>query len=177
MTTKTAYITKARLVRQVLKPARPVNPSLPSNQQVFNRCLTGVQQVFTTKNQEPITKNQEPLTNGAAAGPPLQKTPSPNSEQPFDEIVTLWREILPECRPVDKLTLARMMLIRDLWCEEELPALENWKNFFLYIKKSKWLTGQVASRDGGPRFKASLEWVTTQKNYIDINEEKYHGKT
>ena len=106
------------------------------------------------------------------------KTPMSSSAKsdrvPIKEIISLYHEILPNHPSCQKVTKAREGNIKQRW-REDLQTIEQWRNYFVYISKSKFLTGKVPPRDGRPPFIANIEWVTKAANYTKILEGNYHG--
>jgi len=94
---------------------------------------------------------------------------------PYQEIVNLYHEALPELPKVQKLTDTRKGYIRQRW-QEDLPDMDHWKNFFTFIRKSDFLMGRTPGRNGGPPFRADIEWITKPANFVKISEDKYHGQ-
>lgn len=94
---------------------------------------------------------------------------------PFQKIIDLYHEKLPMLPRVAKLTKARQGYIRQLWSGDSLPELDNWENFFIYVGKSTFLTGQAPPSGDRRPFIADLEWITKPANYVKILEGKYHG--
>jgi len=103
--------------------------------------------------------------------------PSPNSVNgvPYQKIVELYHEELPMLARVEKLTPKRKSYIRQRWQQKDIENLDEWKNFFDYVKKSKFLTGGSAANNGHKPFRANLEWLTKESNFIKILEGNYHG--
>lgn len=95
------------------------------------------------------------------------------SNCPIQQIVDLYHEALPELPRVRKLTDTRRGYIRQRW-REDMPTLDNWKNFFAHVMQSRFLMGKEPGRDGGPPFIADLEWLTKSANFAKIAEGKYH---
>lgn len=89
---------------------------------------------------------------------------------PHEEIISLYHKILPELPAVKIWTQKRQGYLRSRWKESaERQCLEWWEKYFLKIKQSPFLTGNVTD------FKASLEWVVNQSNMVKILEGKYDG--
>jgi hypothetical protein len=103
-------------------------------------------------------------------------SPPPVEKIPFKKIVALYHEILPMCPRVGVLTNTRKGYITARWKSGAIPDLETWKDFFTFIGKSKFLTGQVDPPPGKKRFVADLEWMTSESNFVKIYEKKYHGQ-
>jgi len=53
--------------------------------------------------------------------------------------------------------------------------LTNWENYFDYVSQSNFLMGKVPPINGGRSFRATLEWLTKQANYVKVLEGNYHG--
>jgi hypothetical protein len=89
---------------------------------------------------------------------------------PHQEIIDLYHRILPELPPVKIWTSARQGLLRSRWNEDkERQTLSWWEQYFLKVKKSPFLTGNVNN------FKATLEWTVKQSNMVKILEGNYEG--
>lgn len=107
-------------------------------------------------------------------------TSSPNGDNPvpFQKIVDLYHEKLPELPKCEILNAKRKGYIRQRWQDKEhgLHTLTHWENFFTHIRKSDFLMGKSQSNNGRPPFRANLEWITNLSNYTKIYEDKYHGQ-
>lgn len=99
---------------------------------------------------------------------------NPVGSVPYKKIVELYHESLPTLPKIEKLTKTRETQIRILW-NDDLPALTNWENFFDYVSQSNFLMGKVPPINGGRSFRANLEWLTKQANYVKVLEGNYHG--
>jgi hypothetical protein len=100
----------------------------------------------------------------------------PKEVIPYKKILTLYHEILPMCPRMSVLTKTRKGYIAARWTSGAVPDLETWRDFFIFVGKSKFLTGQVDPTPGKKRFIADLEWMTRESNFIKIYEKKYHGE-
>ena len=100
----------------------------------------------------------------------------PQTEKiPYDEIVSIYHELLPMCPPVRKLTEARKKQIRARWRDGDLPDLNTWRDYFRYVAKSKFLTGLAPPGIGRSKpFIATMEWLTTEGHYAKVFEQFYH---
>jgi len=103
--------------------------------------------------------------------------PSPKSVNgvPYQKIVDLYHEILPTLPKIEKLTATRKSQIRQRWLQSDLPDLNNWENYFDYISQSKFLMGMTPPNNGQKPFKATLEWLTKEGNFVKVTEGNYHG--
>lgn len=97
----------------------------------------------------------------------------PKEKIPYKEITNLYHEILPMLPQVRKMTDIRRKYIRQRWLED-LPNLDEWRDYFTYVSQSKFLTGKVAGNNGSPPFEANLEWLCRPSNYTKVLERKYH---
>jgi len=92
---------------------------------------------------------------------------------PFQEIVKLYHETLPELPKVEVLTDARKGYIRQRWLND-LKTLDEWKHYFQHVRNSDFLMGKTSAKDRRP-FRASLEWLTRPANFAKVAEDFYHG--
>lgn len=92
---------------------------------------------------------------------------------PYQKIIDLYHELLPDLPRVAKLTPKRKGQIRQRF-NEDMKALDNWENFFDHVKQSDFLMGRVQPINGRTVFRADIEWLTNQTNFTKIAEGKYH---
>ena len=92
---------------------------------------------------------------------------------PYEQIVNLYHKCLPSLPTVIKLTVKRKTQIRQRF-NEDMNALNNWKNYFEYVAESDFLMGRTQPTDGRPVFVADLEWITQAGHFTKITEGKYH---
>ena len=93
---------------------------------------------------------------------------------PLKKIVSLYHQTLPTLPKVQKLTETRAGYIRARW-REDLTDLEQWENFFNFVKQSDFLMGRTENRNGRRPFIADLEWLVRPSNFAKIAEDRYHG--
>jgi hypothetical protein len=93
---------------------------------------------------------------------------------PYDEILALYHQTLPDLRAVRKLTPARKNAIRAAWRGDLLgPKLPAWQQFFEYIRDDcPFLSGRKPDKDGRA-FHADLEWLMKPANLVKVVEGKY----
>ena len=101
-------------------------------------------------------------------------TAKEKNEIPYEKIVALYHETLPELSKVAKLTKQRHGYIRQRWLED-LPDLTAWKEYFGVVRKSKFLMGKANGSGGRPPFRADLTWLCRPENIVKVIEGKYHG--
>lgn len=122
---------------------------------------------------------------------PLPGPPACNEEKdqgsrmppcPYDRIVTLYHEILPELPRVATLTSKRRSWITARWrsvCTTEKVAsqadgLDLFRGYFSLVRKSPFLMGLKQPGKGHSRtFKADLEWLMNESNFTKVVEGKY----
>ena len=92
---------------------------------------------------------------------------------PHREIVALYHDCLPELRRVREWNPTRQKLLARRWAESpERQAVEWWRGFFGYVRRSPFLMGRTTGRDGRP-FDCDLEWLIRPTNFAKVVEGKY----
>jgi len=106
----------------------------------------------------------------------FQEETKPPKKQtiPYQKIVDLYHELMPNNPEVLKLNEKRRRQIKNAWNDENGNDLESWKSYFVYCNESKFLTGRAATSPGRKVFIADLEWITNSTNMLKIEEGKYH---
>ena len=111
------------------------------------------------------TKEIKKLTKENREG---NKTPS----CPYQSIVEIYHEVLPELPMVREITEARKRQLNSRWTgNEKCQSLNWWKEFFEYVRESPFLMGNA----NGNKWKANLEWLTKEDTFIKIIEGNYHS--
>jgi hypothetical protein len=99
---------------------------------------------------------------------------------PYQSLVDLYHAELPSMRPVLKITPHRQRLIREAWHGDLGANLDNWRDFFAYIRTDcPFLTGAKPGKDGKPLL-IGLEWLLHEEHFPcirrgDYEEEVKHG--
>ncbi len=126
------------------------------DQQLFNACSTEREQNPT--NQEPITKNQEPIKH--IRQPKVDDTP-------YQAIIDLYHEALPELPAVKALNAKRKQAIKARWnSEDKTKNLDYWKGYFQHVRRSNFLMGSTG-------WMANIDFLFTESKYIKIIEGGY----
>lgn len=116
-----------------------------------------------------------PPEEGDGIIPPKEK-PKPVDAIPYQDIVSLWNEICGVyCPSVNYQMLgSRRAMIRRVWeSGKRHRNLEWWRDFFIKISKSDFLTG----RKGGPtNWHAPFQWTLAPGNMMKILEGNYDNK-
>lgn len=101
---------------------------------------------------------------------------------PHSKIVAAYHEILPTLDGVRTWKGHREEHSRCRWREtfERLPELKTeadgvqwFRELFQSVKERPWLMGKVPPRDGGPPFRADLEWLLRPKNFAKLLDGKW----
>lgn len=109
--------------------------------------------------------------NEAEASPPIDDG---MPQCPHREIIAAFHAALPGARHVREWTPARASLLRTRWREKRnRQRIEWWVEFFAYVAKSPFLTGQVASNGRKP-FELGLEWLLKAENFAKVIEGAFH---
>jgi len=95
------------------------------------------------------------------------------NEPPYEKIVAMYHNLLPELPKVAKLTKQRYGYIRQRWLED-LPDMPAWEQYFSMVRKSKFLMGKANGSSGRPPFRADLTWLCRPENIVKVVEGKYH---
>jgi len=103
-------------------------------------------------------------------------TPVAKTQIPHKQIADTFNEILTELPQVQTLTEKRRASIKARWNEaEERQDLDWWRQYFLKVKESDFLTGRVHSRDREP-FLASFDWLIRPVNMPKVLEGNYDNR-
>ena len=93
---------------------------------------------------------------------------------PYAKIVAAYHRLLPMCPHVAKLTDARKSALRARW-HDLLDDVGEWEDYFAHVAKSRFLTGQAQPPPGRKAFRADLEWLAKESNFVKVMEGKYDG--
>lgn len=135
------------------------------NKQLTNNQPTTNQQLTTNNNDNNDNNEKKEDISGSIA---------PVNGVPYQNIINLYHEVLPELPACKMLTAKRKGQIKQRWTKD-MPAIENWKNYFNYVKQSPFLMGLVPPNGDRKVFHADLEWLTKESNFAKVYEGKYHG--
>lgn len=107
---------------------------------------------------------------------PITDQPKKPTRQniPYQKIVELYEQILPELPVVNILNDTRKSHIRARWNEHpNHQSLEFWKDFFEYVRASDFLMGKAYPKDGGRPFRANIDWLLKPVNFAKVTEGNY----
>lgn len=118
-------------------------------------------------------REQGPADAGSSPAEPVDSSHAHRPACPHQAIVALYHEVLPELRQVRIWNDSRKRLLARRWAESsERQDLEWWRGYFGYVRRSPWLMGKSAGRDGRP-FDCDLEWLICPTNFPKVIEGKY----
>lgn len=103
---------------------------------------------------------------------------------PHQAILALWAEVLPALPQHTKWTASRAEHLRARWRES---AVENswqcaddgiafFRRLFVYVGKSRFLTGRAYTAPGKQPFVVELAWLLLPDNFAKLIEGKYHSE-
>ena len=153
------------------KHKQPNNPVVSQNNPVPSQ-LEAISYELQT-NVNPLVIKTDVLTPNGADSIKIPKRDS----IPYQQVVELYHRVCPMLPRVFELTEPRKTAIRARWLQGEPESVEDglagFENVFTLAAHSKFLTGQVAGRDGGKAFKANLSWLMKQENFLKVLEGNY----
>ena len=124
-------------------------------------------------NQEAVQPPSQPDNNHPTATNKKEKKEKNNiyrqNQVPYQAIVDLFNEILPELPSVKLVTDKRKKHLNARWhSSDKTSILTWWERFFKYIRKSDFLMGRNTD------FRASFDWIINSTNFVKIIEGNYH---
>ena len=166
-------------------------------------CSANALHVLTTDAvRTPSESLQPPLEEQSLqnTSPPLKDDlPYKISACPYQEIVKLYHEILPELPTVKVLNETRKAYLRSRWREilskpellsifvpehedmlmasERQKGLLWFRRYFEYVKESDFLCGRCEPGKGrASPFQADFEWLIRPTNFVKVLEGRYHQR-
>ena len=106
---------------------------------------------------------------------------------PHERIVELYHEALPMLSRVVDWTPKRRAYLQAAWRQQAKPngtisgyttqekGLVWWREFFEYVARSKFLTGQAGAKGRDTPFRANLEWLIRPSNFVKVLEGNYES--
>lgn len=93
---------------------------------------------------------------------------------PFEKILDLYHLALPELPAVLLLTDKRKEHLRSRWRESPVHQdLQFWAEYFAQVKRSRFLLGKTAGRNGEKPFRATFDWLLKPSNFVKVIEGNY----
>jgi phage replication O-like protein O len=128
------------------------------------------------------TTSYSPSPSDSQADQPESKAPKKNP-CPYEKIVDLYHEALPQLSEVKILNPKRKSQIKARWQQKigrdgqrRCDELAFWEKFFAYVSTCPFLIGQSTPSAGRPVFFADLEWLTNATNFAKVVEGKYDAE-
>lgn len=116
-----------------------------------------------------------------------EPAPKETENIPYEEIIALYHEYLPMGSKVRILSKAKKGQLRQRWLKEiperlkalgqevtDEKKLNYITNFFRQCAQSRFITGQVAPREGHRAFKVTFEWLFRPEIFAKIVEGFYN---
>lgn len=164
------------------RPKKETQTVSDGNQEKTQTVSENNPQETLTTNQEPLTINQLKELEPSVLVETGVSTPGPDPDfesetvvqidrVPYQKIVDLYHEVLPELRMVVKLSPARQASIRQRW-KHDLPDLDEWRKYFEHVRGSAFLMGKAQAER---HWEADFDFLINGTNAIKIVEGKYHG--
>lgn len=154
----------------------PVGQNLAPPGSKFN---PGVGQNLAT---EPGIFNQEIETKTKSIDISAEK-PSENPHSgsnkippcPYEKIVSLWNEKMPELPRVEKIHDTRKRHLASRWRENpEMQSLKAWSEFLDFVRESKFLMGKAMPTTKHPTpFRLTFDYLINASNFVRIYENNY----
>lgn len=165
----------------VTPESRVTSPGVTPESSTDNRIPT--REIPSLLSQAPALplEDRPPLT----LVEPSASKPKATPDCPHLAVLALWAEKLPALprHKAEQWKGARADHLRARWREQavarqwqsQAEGLEWFSRLFGYIADSRFLTGQVPSREAGKTpFVAELEWIVAPQNFAKLVEGKYH---
>jgi len=136
-------------------------------------------------NHKPLTNNQEPVLNTIDTNVSIVRNEIQIPDQddivnqnipdcPHKEIISLYAKHLPMGIQPREWDGARAATLKARWREKKKRQdLGWWDGFFKHASESKFLTGQVSTKDRAA-FEITLPWMLKSENFKKIIEGVYH---
>lgn len=164
----------------------------PENPKVNRKCKNGSVNPKTvhkdnpdtvhTKDKKDIYRKTTSYSSSPSENPsPQQKSNSDKPKPcPYQKIIDLYHEILPQLAEVQVLSEKRKRQIKARWQQRvgrngqrRCDSLEFWERYFTYVSECPFLVGQGKPSGDRPVFFADLEWLTNATNFAKVIEGKY----
>lgn len=119
---------------------------------------------------------------------PQAKRSSASPACPYEKVIALYHQALPEHQAVKVMNETRKGHIKARWAEigsrlasmgranDEASRLEWLERFFKRAANSDFLTGKISRRDNGRPFMADLDFLLSPKGFAGMIEGKYENR-
>ncbi|SIR39291.1 hypothetical protein SAMN05880558_1133 [Aeromonas sp. RU39B] len=126
-------------------------------------------------NNNNIKDNTEGASACADTPTTAGKTKSPNT--PYQTIVDIYHEVLPEMPGVRELTDGRRTKIRNFWSKFKFTE-QRWRSYLTHIATHcRWMCESRPRRDGESQWKPkNLDFLITEKCYLGVREGRFNDE-
>ncbi len=159
------------------RPKPSKNPE--TTQQQPSKNPAGTQQVTSgVPRANPDHNLKEPESVNLQTCKPVQEEAAaaamPKQDAcPYQKIIDLYHEILPQHPRVKIITNKRKSHIKARWMNGA-NGLPFWTDYFETVAKSKFLTGKVTPQQGRKVFIADIDFLIREDVLVKTQEGKYH---
>lgn len=127
--------------------------------------------------EEEVEVEEEEKIGAENASALAASVAKPVDNCPTKQIIALYHEILPELPQVREWAETSRKMLVTRWREKkERQCLDWWREYFLKVKASDFLTGKTDGRNGGSPFLASLEWLVRPTNLAKVLNGNYTNR-
>ena len=125
-------------------------------------------------NEEPVQRTNQQDSNDPITTNKKEKKEKNNiysqNQVPYQAIVDLFNETLPELPTVQLVTDKRKKHLKARWnTSDKTASLKWWKDFFEHIRESDFLMGKKSEK-----FQVTFDWIINPTNFAKIIEGNYH---
>lgn len=151
---------------------------------VRETMTNGVTETMTVLSEKPVhtkdttKKTKKKNTDGASAGADApaveQQQVKQTKHTPFQAIVDIYHEVLPEMAAIRELTDARKTKIRNFWHKFKFTE-ERWRKYLEYIAENcRWMCESRPRRDGESSWKRkNLDFLVTERCILGVKEGRF----
>ncbi|MFM5787672.1 replication protein [Aeromonas veronii] len=151
---------------------------------VRETMTNGVTETMTVLSEKPrhtkdtTKKTKKKNTDGASAGADAptveQQRVKQTKHTPFQAIVDIYHEVLPEMAAIRELTDARKTKIRNFWHKFKFTE-ERWRKYLEYIAENcRWMCESRPRRDGESSWKRkNLDFLVTERCILAVKEGRF----
>ena len=150
-----------------MKMAKRLDKSMTSNpkmRQMIDKIRNNHDGVMTASgvSHDGVMQDKTRLDKNKHTSPAVTKCP-------YQDIVNVYHEILPELPTVKILSDKRKKYLKARWLgSEQAQDVGWWRLYFRKVSSSDFLMGKTDNR-----FKANFEWLITESNFIKVLEGNY----
>jgi len=139
--------------------------------------------VQPTNNQEPITNNHKTITINQEPSEPTAST-LPKVKVPYEDIIKLFKTLLPELPEPKVLTDKRKRTLSSMWnwvmtskdedgdrrATTEHEGLEYFRRFFTYARKNDFVMGKTGRTGSHSNWQADIDYLCSERGRQQVIE-------